>query len=186
ATERDLLSLCGTFYELPAENADGYAKVRPVASHNFAIADYASYRGLMVFTGINHAAAKNNPHVVFSEDGNAAVWAGTIDDIWKMGKPVGHGGPLKETAVKAGEPSDPYLIGFYDRRDMTLSHTSTAPVKFTIEVGPTGDGQWFTYAEYEIAGGEKFEHRFPRAFQARWIRIVTDQDTKATAQFEYR
>lgn len=186
ATERDLLSLCGTFYELPAENADGYAKVRPVASHNFAIADYASYRGMMVFTGINHAAAKNNPHVVFSEDGNAAVWAGTIDDIWKMGKPVGHGGPLSATEVKAGEPSDPFLIGFYDRRDMTLSHSSTGTVNFTVEVDPTGDGQWFTYATYEIAGGQTVEHRFPRAFQARWIRITTDQDTKATAQFEYR
>src|SRR5690606_30274901 len=32
ATERDLLSVHGTFYELPAENADGYAKIRPIAS----------------------------------------------------------------------------------------------------------------------------------------------------------
>lgn len=186
ATERDLLSLCGTFYELPAENADGYAKVRPVASHNFAIADYASYRGMLMFTGIDHAAAKGNPHVVFSEDGNAAVWAGVIDDLWKLGKPVGHGGPLVGTEVKAGVPSDPFLIGFYDRRDMTLSHSSTGNVNFTVEVDPTGDGQWFKYAEYEIAAGQSVEHRFPRAFQARWIRITTDQDTKATALFEYR
>jgi hypothetical protein len=34
ATERDLFNCHGTFYELPAENADGYAKIRPVASHN--------------------------------------------------------------------------------------------------------------------------------------------------------
>ncbi|HBK31576.1 MAG TPA: hypothetical protein DDZ78_08150, partial [Porphyromonadaceae bacterium] len=33
ATERDLFSCHGTFYELPAENADGYAKIRPVATH---------------------------------------------------------------------------------------------------------------------------------------------------------
>lgn len=186
ATERDLLSLCGTFYELPAENADGYAKVRPVASHNFAINDYASYRGMMMFTGICHSEAKGNPHIVFSEDGKVAVWAGNIDDIWKMGKPVGHGGPLCDTEVKAGVPSDPFLIGFYDRRDMSLSHKSSSSVNFTIEVDPTGDGQWFTYAKYEIAAGQTFEHRFPRAFQARWIRVTTDQDTKATALFEYR
>src|SRR5690606_40322358 len=53
ATERDLLNLHGTFYELPAENADGFAKVRPVATHNLPIHDYASYRGLLVLTGVN-------------------------------------------------------------------------------------------------------------------------------------
>lgn len=41
ATERDLFNCHGTFYELPAENADGYAKIRPIASHNFRINDYA-------------------------------------------------------------------------------------------------------------------------------------------------
>ena len=45
-TERDLLSCAGTFYELPAENADGFAKIRPISSHNFRIHDYASYRGM--------------------------------------------------------------------------------------------------------------------------------------------
>ena len=39
ATERDLFNCHGTFYELPAENADGYAKIRPIASHNFRIND---------------------------------------------------------------------------------------------------------------------------------------------------
>ncbi|MBC8155276.1 MAG: hypothetical protein H7Z72_20490, partial [Bacteroidetes bacterium] len=48
ATERDLLNAHGTFYELPAENADGFAKIRPVASHSLAVHDYASYRGLLV------------------------------------------------------------------------------------------------------------------------------------------
>lgn len=34
ATERDLMNCADTFYELPAENADGFAKIRPVASHS--------------------------------------------------------------------------------------------------------------------------------------------------------
>jgi hypothetical protein len=58
ATERDLFNCHGTFYELPAENADGYAKIRPVASHNFRINDYASYRGLLIMTGLDVASAK--------------------------------------------------------------------------------------------------------------------------------
>ena len=103
-----------------------------------------------------------------------------------QGGPVGHGGPLCGTSVRAGEPSDPFLIGFFDRRDMALSHTSSGNVVFTVEVDPTGDGQWFEYGKYEIAPGQTVEHRFLAAFQARWIRVTTDVDTKATALFEYR
>ena len=185
-TERDLLSLGGTFYELPAENADGYAKVRPIASHDFGIHDYASYRGMLVMTGIDHSAARKNPHVVFSPDRKAAIWAGTIDDLWKLGKPTGHGGPWIGTEVRAGEYSDPFLIGFYDRREMTLSHESSGEVVFTIEVDPTGDGQWFHYSDFAVANGQEFRHLFPTSFQARWIRVRTDHDTKATVLFDYR
>src|SRR5690606_26549288 len=52
-TERDLLNLHGTFYELPAENADGFAKVRPIASHNLWVHDYASFRGMLIMTGVD-------------------------------------------------------------------------------------------------------------------------------------
>ena len=52
ATERDMFSCMGTFYELPAENADGYAKIRPISTHNYRINDYASYRGMLVLTGV--------------------------------------------------------------------------------------------------------------------------------------
>ena len=73
ATERDLFNCMGTFYELPAENADGYAKIRPVASHNFRISDYSSYRGMLIMTGIDPHLANGNPHIILSEDGKAAL-----------------------------------------------------------------------------------------------------------------
>lgn len=186
ATERDLLSLHGTFYELPAENADGFAKVRPIASHSFVIHDYASYRGMMVLTGINRKGAAHNPHVVQSADGQMAVWAGAIDDLWKMGKPTGHGGPWYEEEVKRGVPSDPFLIGFYDQRELRLSHKGNAPVTFTLEADPTGDGQWFVYDRVEVAPGHTYRHRFPTAFQARWMRLTASEDVNATALFRYR
>ncbi len=186
ATERDILSLSGTFYELPAENADGYAKVRPVTSHHFAINDYASYRGMLMLSGIDHKKAAGNPHVIFSDDHQAAVWAGTIDDLWKMGKPVGHGDPLADSQMKAGIASDAFLIGFYDQRDLTLSHQGKEDVLFTLECDPTGDGQWFEYARFNVKPSENFQHHFPDAFQARWIRIKADKDVKASASFLYR
>lgn len=39
ATERDLFNCHGTFYELPAENATGFARVCPIATHNHCCGD---------------------------------------------------------------------------------------------------------------------------------------------------
>ncbi|MCK8495491.1 hypothetical protein M0L20_26735 [Spirosoma sp. RP8] len=186
ATERDLLNCHGTFYELPAENADGYAKIRPVSSHNLRINDYASYRGLLVMTGIDLNAAKTNEHIIVSDDKKAAVWAGAIDDLWKLGKPTGHGGPWKNAAVKANEASDPYLIGFYDQRSLQLSHKATQPVTFTIEADPVGSGVWMTYKSFTVAPGKTIDYTFPKDFQARWIRFKTDKTCEATTYLNYK
>ncbi|MDR1938963.1 MAG: hypothetical protein LBQ73_10780, partial [Tannerellaceae bacterium] len=172
ATERDLFSCHGTFYELPAENADGYAKIRPVSSHKLKINDYTSYRGLLIFSGINTDRAGDNPHIFISADRKAAVWAGVIDDLWKLGKPVGKGGPWIDSSVSAGIPSDPYLIGFYDQRSLTLSHRSATPVTFTIEADPTGDGHWIKYIQLTVEPGEKRVYQFPDSFLSRWLRLV--------------
>lgn len=185
ATERDLFSCMGTFYELPAENADGYAKIRPVATHPFFINDYASYRGMLVMTGVTPEDAEDNPHVVVSEDGKAAVWVGTIDDLWEMGKPVGQGGPWKETKVKANVPSDPYLIAFYDKKTLTLKQESDKVVKLTVEVDPTGNGDWMVYETYQMEPGKEKKVVLPDELQARWIRFVSDADTQATAWLVY-
>lgn len=184
ATERDLLNAHGTFYELPAENADGFAKIRPVASHSLGIHDYASYRGLLVMTGLDKNVSAGE-HIVTSDDGKAKVWAGTIDDLWKLGKPLGHGGPWKDSPVKAGAPSDPYLIGFYDKKSLKLSHQSSQSVTFQIQVNPIGHGPWMTYQEVTVKPGETFTHSFPKEFEARWIRFEADKDCVATAWFAY-
>lgn len=185
ATERDLFNAHGTFYELPAENADGYAKIRPIASHQLSIHDYASYRGLLVMTGINPSAT-NNEHIIKSADGKAAVWAGTIDDLWKLGKPVGQGGPWKNTSVKKNTASDPYLIGFYDQKALQLSHQATSAVTFTLETEPIGHGPWMKYKEITVKPGETFEFSFPQDFQSRWIRVRSNADCQATAWFVYK
>jgi len=186
ATERDLFHCLGTFYELPAENADGYAKIRPVSTHNYQINDYASYRGMMVLTGVTPEEGKENPHVIVSDDGKAAVWVGVIDDLWQLGKPVGEGGPWKNTDVKKHIPSDPYLFGFYDQRELSLSHTANQPTVFYIELDPTGNGDWMVFESLIVKPGETLKYTFPKGMEARWIRFVSDGDTKATAWLEYK
>jgi hypothetical protein len=186
ATERDLFNCMGTFYELPAENADGYAKIRPISSHDFLINDYASYRGMLLMTGITPGEGKDNPRIIISDDKKAAVWAGVIDDLWKLGKPAGKGGPWKDSEVKKNIPSDPYLIAFYDKKDLSLSHQNKGDVTFSVEVDPTGNGDWMEYRTFTVKPGETFNHQFPDGMEARWIRFVSDRDTKATAWLEYK
>jgi hypothetical protein len=184
ATERDLLSCHGTFYELPAENADGFAKLRPISSHNFHIMDYCSYRGLLILTGVA-TNGTGNPHIVRSDDGNAAVWAGALDDLWKLGKPSGQGGPWKNTSVVVGKPSDPYLFWGYDRRSLTLTNEGNEPAAFRVEVDLNGEALWVPYKTFAVPAGQSVKHDFPAALQARWLRVTSDRDVVATAWLIY-
>ena len=182
ATERDLLNIHGTFYELPARNAQGLAKVRPVATHNLAIHDFCSHNGLLLFTGLD--ARIKGKHIFRSADGHAAIWAGVVDDLWQLGKPRGQGGPWKNTKVNAGEPSDPYLMTAYDQKSVTLESDRNSTI--TLEVDVDGTGLWIPYREFAIKAGEATEHDFPEGFSAYWIRAVSDSDATAGAIFEYR
>jgi hypothetical protein len=185
ATERDMLNAGGTFYELPAENADGFAKIRPVASHSLRVNDFGGYRGLFLMSGVKPDAAASE-HIVKSDDGKAALWVGAIDDLWKLGKPLGQGGPWKDSAVKADVPSDPYLFWGYDDRTLRLSHDQNDPLSFKIELDITGTGLWVNYGHREVAPGEVVAVPFEQAVQARWIRVSVEKDCKATAWLTYQ
>ena len=181
ATERDLLNLHGTFYELPARNAQGMAKVRPVATHNLAIHDFCSHAGLLFFTGLD--ADTKSEHIVRSADGKVALWAGVVDDLWKLGKPRGQGGPWKNSAVKAGMPSDRYLMTAYDKKSVELSAVDATTI--TLEVDVDGTDLWVPYESFAIKAGETVSHTFPEGFSAYWVRATSAHDTTATAWFKY-
>lgn len=185
ATERDLFNCGGTFFELPAENAGGFARVRPVASHHLALTDYCSYRGLLVLSGINLATAGENRHVIRSSDGRTALWVGAIDDLWQLGKPVGAGGPWLDTEVRGGQPSDPYLMTGYDRKTLRLS--ADRPTVISVQIDLTGTGSWRTWKEIALPQpGASVVEEFPSAFEAYWIRVISATGATATAQLDYR
>jgi hypothetical protein len=184
-TERDLFQCGGLFYELPARNAGGFAKVRPITTHNRRLFDYCSWRGLMVISGVD-TAESDNPHIIRSEDGEAAVWVGTIDDLWQFGKAVGVGGPWMNTAVKANQPSDAYLFNGFDQRTLTVRHDAAESVTVGIEIDIQGTGDWQPYKPLRVPAGEEVSYSFPAALHGYWIRTVTDLDCVATAQLEYR
>ncbi|MBB6051512.1 hypothetical protein [Armatimonas rosea] len=181
-TERDLFHAHGTFYELPAENAGGFAKIRPITTHDRALYDYASWRGLLVVSGI---VSEDFGHIVRSDDGKLTFWLGVVDDLWALGKPQGEGGPWKGTLVRAQVPSDPYLMTGYDKKTLQLEHQERTPRAFRIEVDITGSGLWVPYERFTVAPGKPLVHTFPAAFGAYWVRCIAEQDATATARFIY-
>ncbi len=185
-TERDLLNCGGTFFELPAENAGGVAKIRPISTHNRRIHDYASWRGLLVLTGIEDGARGTRPHLIRSSDGHAAVWVGAVDDLWSFGKAVGVGGPWHDTAVQPGQASDPYLMTGYDRKTLTLSHRASEAVAMRVEVDLSGTGRWVEYRQFTVPAGVKVTHPFQAGFQAYWLRVTADHATTASAHLVYQ
>jgi hypothetical protein len=184
-TERDLLQAHGTFYELPALNALGAIRMRPIATSDAAVHDYCSYRGLLVLSGISPEAAKDDRHIIRSDDGKAAVWVGAADDLWQLGKPRGHGGPWKNNAVGAGKPSDPYLMTGYDKKRLTLANHGDVETTITVELDMAGDGRFAAYRSFKLAPGAEENFAFPDWLNAYWLRTVSSAATKATAQLTY-
>ena len=164
-TERDHFNAGGLYYELPAENAHGFAGIRPVCAHGLEIRDYCSWRGLFVL----------------SLPGELRAMA--IDDFWKAGKPVGVGGPWKRTAVQGGEWSDRYLMNGFDRKALTLS--ADRDVTVTLAVDADGWDSWIPYATYRVSVGKPLRVDFPRAFGGYWVRLKSDREATVTAQFAY-
>jgi hypothetical protein len=183
-TERDLLQAHGTFYELPALNAKGAIRLRPIATSDLAAHDYCSYRGLLVLSGVD-PAAKDNRHIIRSDDGKAAVWVGAADDLWKLGKPRGHGGPWAKTAAKADVPSDPYLMTGYDRKTLSLENHDDETVQVTIELDAAGDGRFAPWRTFRLQAGERIHERLPAGLNAYWLRAVANKDAELTCQLTY-
>ncbi|MEY4482605.1 MAG: hypothetical protein RL693_57 [Verrucomicrobiota bacterium] len=179
----------GIFYEIPraydGKNNDepDYVKMKPITTHRSAVTDFCTWRGILVISG--GAAVPGAGLTITSADGKASLWCGKTDDLWRFGKPVGHGGPWKNCPVTANEASDPYLMTNFDKKTITLSHNSKDSVEFTVEVDFLANGQWHAYRKISVPAGETVRHAFPEGYQAHWVRLKSSASCEATAQLLY-
>lgn len=183
-SERELANIHGTFYELPLvtnHQPPLFQQLRPISSHRKKIADFATWNGLLVMSGVG-TTATNDPHIYRSANGAEALWFGGIDDLWKLGKPIGVGGPWKDTKVKAHQPSDSYLMTGYDRKTLVVS--ADRPVTLQLEVNFDHQG-YHLYQSLELDGESPLTFEFPAGFSAHWVRLVASEDCTATAIFTY-
>jgi hypothetical protein len=184
-TERSLLNAGGIFYVLPRDNSGGVRRIKPVAAHKKRIVDFCSWRGLTVISG-TRADARPDGNYFATPDGSFGLWFGDIDDLWKLGKPTGVGGPWHNSAVKANAPSDPYLMTGFDRKRVEISHNADNTVAFALEIDFVGTGEFVTYQRVSVPAGQTLKHEFPAGFAAHWARLTAENDCeRATATFVY-
>jgi hypothetical protein len=176
-TERLLMDAHGMFYELPAFSYSGHIwGIRPICSHLRVIPDFCYWRGLFVMASDQIDHDQGQPQ--------SGLWFGNIDDLWRMGKPAGWGGPWWNTPVKAGEVSDPFLMTGFDKKVMHFTHDAKEAVRLDVEVDFLGDGSWQLYQSFS-SPARYVHHEFPDGFSAHWVRVKLNKDCHATAYFMY-
>lgn len=186
-SEREVAQIHGTFYELPLSHVGKeplFNMMRPISSHNKWIEDYNTWNGLLVMSGIRRDA-KVSEHIYKNKDNTAGLWMGGIDDLWKLGKPVGQGGPWKNTTVKRDMESDPYLMTGYDDKTLILLSDKNVNITLYLLIAHYLD-QKVPYKTFTLKAGESLEYHFPEGFSAHWATLVADKDCIATAQFIYK
>jgi hypothetical protein len=186
-SERELANICGTFYELPLQEVGKeplYKMMRPVSTHNKQIADFNSWNGLLVMSGVKKNAPASE-HILKTKDGNLALWFGGIDDIWNFGKPVGEGGPWKNSDIKANELSDMYLMTGYDKKSVQLESDKNTEISLFININHYLEKP-VLFKTFNVKAGEKITYDFPEGFSAHWIQAKADTDCNATVWFIYK
>jgi hypothetical protein len=182
--ERFLMDCHGMFYELsPWAYGNRVWGVRPISTHVWVIGDFCSYRGMLV-RGSDNASPHGNANHLMAEP-VSGLWFGKTDDLWRFGKPAGWGGVWWNRPVKAGEPSDPYLMTNFDHKVLHLTHEADQAVTFEVEVDFLGSGAWKTYDTIPVPPHGYVHHEFPIGFSAHWVRITSNADCQATAYLSY-
>jgi len=182
--ERFLMDLHGMFYELsPWAYGNRIWGVKPICQHLWVMGDFCTWHGMLVLGADNASPA--GPENELCAEPQSGLWFGKTDDLWNFGKPQGWGGPWWEDAVKAGVPSDPYLMTGFDKKTVHLSHDAPEAVMFNVEVDFQGNGAWKSYATVEVPANGYVPHVFPEGFSAHWVRVTAGEDCCATAQLHY-
>ncbi len=182
--ERFLMDLHGMWYELSPWAYGGHVwGVRPISTHLWVHGDFCSWRGNLVIGSDNcsHDAGGN----LQCAEPQSGLWFGRTDDLWKLGKAKGWGGPWWDSPVVANQPSDPYLMTGFDGKCLHLSHNGAEAVTFQLQVDARGDGHWQTFTTLEAGPQGAAFFTFPVGFSAHWLRLIPSHDTVATAQLHY-
>ena len=109
-----LMNMHGQWFDFPKTfSAANTAGIRPIGDYLKITGDFcpwkANGRDQIVF-GCDDASIMQNPLALQSQSN---LWFSSEQGLAKCGRPAGFGGPWVDDAVKAGEPSEPFLLAGY-------------------------------------------------------------------------
>ena len=179
-SEHYLMDIHGLMYELQPIAFEGRIwGVKPVCQHLRIIPDFCSFRGRFAVGG--NETTPNADNNAYQGQPQSGVWFGKTDDLWQWGRPAGWGGPWRKAAVKAGAPSEPFLMTGFTHKMVHLK--SDKPTVMTIEIDFLGDGSWERYERIPVNGYAR--HVFPAGFSAHWVRVTSSASCTASVEFMY-
>jgi hypothetical protein len=151
-----------------------------VCQHLRIIPDYCAFRGLLALGG--NQTTPNADNNALGGQPQSGLWFGKTDDLWNWGKPQGWGGVWRETAVRQGEASDPFLFTGFEHKVLHLA--ADLAVEMEVQVDFLGNGSWKKYKRVTVNDGYA-PLVFPDGFSAHWVRVVPLADCRATAEFMF-
>ena len=177
-----LMDMHGMFYDFPPTfNEANTSGIVPLSNHLRYIPDFCAWNGQLLLS-TDETSKMENP---FAGRAQSNLWFGHWNDLKTWGPVNGWGGPWVDDEIKAGEPSDPYLINGFNRKILHLAQESNKTVHFTVQIDKSGNNHWENYTEVEVPPHGYKYYIFPESFSATWIRVVAGQNCKATAFFHY-
>jgi hypothetical protein len=115
----------------------------------------------------------------------SGFWFGSIDDLWRFGKPAGWGGVWRRTDVREGEASDPFLMTGFDQKTVHLVNDGATEMTVGVEVDPLGDGVFRRHGVVVLKPGEYRAEVLPAGFSAHWVRFKAHTPGRLTVELIY-
>lgn len=182
--ERLLMDHHGMYYELsPWAYGGRIWGVRPISTHLWVLADFCSWRGMLVL-GADNASPSHGESPTTAEP-QSGLWFGKTDDLWSFGKPSGWGGPWWLADVRAEVSSDPYLMTGFEHKCLHLENHGDKPLTVTVELDVHGHGHFSTHTEITVEPRQLHSYVFPTGLSAHWVRVTPQQNGVASAQLFY-
>ncbi len=115
---RWMMDMHGMFFNFPKTfSANNSAGITPIGSHLRYVPDFCDWNGRLVLASDETSIQGNK----LAGQPQSNLWLGSYEDLKTWGPASGYGGPWIEDAVKANEPSDPFLVAGFDRRVLHLA-----------------------------------------------------------------
>lgn len=177
-----LMDMHGMFYDFPKTfSRSNSAGIAPISNHLRYIPDFCNWNGKLVLA-TDETSILENPYAGRSQSN---LWFGKIGDLKEWGATNGWGGPWIKDVVRAGEPSDAFLVNGFGKKILHLSHESNDAITFNLEVDQSGNNNWQSYKTITVPANGYQYFVFPENFSAQWIRIKTNKNCTATAFFHF-